>query len=634
MQKFLLIIVAVLLCFQAKATEEIITFHSDIQVEKDRSILVTETIKVNVEGVNIQRGIFRNIVTAALDENGRRVSHDTEVLEVLKNGMPENFSVSAISGGLQVKIGSADVILSPDEYTYTIRYRMENQVRFFENYDEIYWNVTGNEWDFVIREASAKVILPEDATIMQHKGYSGSYGASGCNCVSEVVEANVITYTTTMMLGHSEGLTIAVGWNKGVVAPPTAAELRQQEIEKHFPLIVGLAGLLLIVGYYLFAWFKVGKDPEKGVIIPRFDAPAGYSPAATRFVHEMGFDKKAFTASVVNMAIKGFLRIEKQGKTYELHKLTEDSTMLSKGERKIEEALFKKSNSIAIKQSNHSKLRKAISNLQEQLELSFMKLNFKKNISWWVPGLLLSIANFTAILILSFRDEEVFVSIIFGGFISCFSLVFIWAFYSAAKHASGIAKIILSLITAAISLGFIGFGYLLTTNFGTDFSLLFKIAPYFLIIGSMLLMNILFYHLMKAPTIVGRKRMDEIEGLKMYLEVAEKHRLDKLNPPEMTPQLFEKLLPFAIALNVENKWGEQFDDILEKAIHNNEYNPTWYSGSAGDTFRAHAFASALGTNFSSAISSASVSPQSSSSSGSGGGGFSGGGGGGGGGGGW
>ncbi len=634
MQKIFLIIVAVLLCFQAKATEEILTFHSDIQVEKDRSVLVTETIQVNVEGVNIQRGIFRNIVTAALDENGRRINYDTEVLEVLKNGMPENFSVSAISGGQQVKIGSSDVILSPGEYTYTIRYRMENQVRFFENYDEIYWNVTGNEWDFVIREASARVILPESATIMQHRGYSGSYGTSSCNCTFEVAAANVITYASTVPLGHSEGLTIAVGWNKGVVPPPTAAELRQQEIEKHFPLIIGLIGLLLIAGYYLFAWFKVGKDPEKGVIIPRFEAPAGYSPAATRFVHEMGFDKKAFTASVVNMAIKGFLRIEKQEKTYELQKLTEDKTLLSKGERKIAEALFKNSSSITIKQSNHTKFRKAISGLQDQLELSFMKLNFEKNIGWWVPGLLLSIANFIAILLLSFRDEEVFVSIIFGGFISCFSLVFIWAFFSAAKHASGVAKIILSLITTVISLGFIWFSYIITTNFGTDFSLLFKIAPLFLIIGSMLLMNILFYHLMKAPTISGRKRMDEIEGLKMYLEVAEKHRFDKLNSPEMTPQLFEKLLPFAIALNVENKWGEKFDDMLEKAIQNNEYNPQWYRGASGEIFRANAFASMLGTSFSSAISSASVSPQSSSSSGSGGGGFSGGGGGGGGGGGW
>src|SRR5690554_3401438 len=99
MQKFFLMIVASLLCFQARAAEEILKFHSDIQVEKDRSILVTETIQVRVEGVNIQRGIFRDIITAALDANGRRIKYDMEVLEVLMNGVPENFSVSSISGG-------------------------------------------------------------------------------------------------------------------------------------------------------------------------------------------------------------------------------------------------------------------------------------------------------------------------------------------------------------------------------------------------------------------------------------------------------------------------------------------------------------------------------------------------------
>src|SRR5690606_30165702 len=99
--------------------------------------------------------------------------------------------------------------------------------------------------------------------------------------------------------------------------------------------------------------------------------------------------------------------------------------MLSKGERKIAEQLFKNSTSITIKQSNHTKLRKAISSLEEQLEVDFMKLNFKKNIVWWVPGLLLSIANFIAILILSFRDEEIVVTILFGGLFSCFALLFI-----------------------------------------------------------------------------------------------------------------------------------------------------------------------------------------------------------------
>ena len=130
----------------------------------------------------------------------------------------------------------------------------------------------------------------------------------------------------------------------------------------------------------------------------------------------------------------------------------------------------------------------------------------------------------------------------------------------------------------------------------------------------------------------GRKLMDEIEGLKMYMEVAEKNRLNIMNPPEKTPQLFEKLLPYAVALSIETKWSRQFESILEKAIQNNEYNPTWYSG-RGLTNISY-LSSDLGSGFSSSISSSSTSPQSSGSSGSGGGGSSGGGGGGGGGGGW
>ena len=127
--------------------------------------------------------------------------------------------------------------------------------------------------------------------------------------------------------------------------------------------------------------------------------------------------------------------------------------------------------------------------------------------------------------------------------------------------------------------------------------------------------------------------MDEIEGLKMYMEVAEKDRLDMLNSPEQTPQLFEKLLPYAIALGVENKWSKKFKSVLEKAVERGGYQPSWYVGVYG-FHQLDRITNDLGSEFTSSISSASISPQSSGSSGSFGGGFSGGGGGGGGGGGW
>lgn len=127
--------------------------------------------------------------------------------------------------------------------------------------------------------------------------------------------------------------------------------------------------------------------------------------------------------------------------------------------------------------------------------------------------------------------------------------------------------------------------------------------------------------------------MDKIEGFRMYLSVAEKDRLNALNPPEETPQLFEKYLPYAIALGVEQKWAEKFSNILANASMSGQaYAPTWYYGPHWGSGNLTGFSSHLGTSFSHAIAAASSAPG--SSSGGGGGGFSGGGGGGGGGGGW
>src|SRR5690606_25324740 len=158
MKNYLFLLLSILLSSNVYAAEEILNYHSEIYVNEDRSITVTETIVVNAEGRQIQRGIFRDIITTSENEKGRRIKYQLKVLEVLKDGVPENYEVSNIRFGERIRIGNADIILSPGQYTYTIKYKMENQVRFFKSYDEIYWNVTGNGWGFVIKRASATEI--------------------------------------------------------------------------------------------------------------------------------------------------------------------------------------------------------------------------------------------------------------------------------------------------------------------------------------------------------------------------------------------------------------------------------------------------------------------------------------------
>ena len=159
------------------------------------------------------------------------------------------------------------------------------------------------------------------------------------------------------------------------------------------------------------------------------------------------------------------------------------------------------------------------------------------------------------------------------------------------------------------------------------------------LLGLLVGMSLVFHYLLKAPTRAGRALLDKVEGFKQFLTAVEGDRLQRMSVPEITPQLFEKYLPYAVALGVEQAWAEQFSRSMAAAGQTGAdagYTPRWYSGASWSALGATGFASSMGSSFSSSISSASTAPGSSSgsSSGGGGGGSSGGGGGGGGGGGW
>ena len=146
------------------------------------------------------------------------------------------------------------------------------------------------------------------------------------------------------------------------------------------------------------------------------------------------------------------------------------------------------------------------------------------------------------------------------------------------------------------------------------------------------IINWIFYELLKAPTLAGRKLLDKIEGFRQYIDIAERHELDFQHPKGRSPGLFEEYLPYALAMGVEQQWGESFTDVLAQAqASSGGYSPSWYRGSHWNNTNIGNFTSSLGSSFTSAIASSSTAPGSSSG---GGGGSSGGGGGGGGGGGW
>jgi uncharacterized membrane protein YgcG len=613
------------------ADERILRFNSFIVVHPDASMTVTETITVNCARQEIKRGIVREFPTTYRDRYGNTIKVGFAVKEVRRDGRAEPYHLEPAANGQKLYIGRQDLYLQPGVYTYAITYDTDRQLGYFKDFDELYWNVTGNGWTFPIDRAEAVVSLPEGAEIRQYAAYTGYSGDQGQDYRVSYDRAGNIVFTTTRGLAPREGLTIAVAWPKGLVREPSATEKSAHLLLDNVGFSSGLIWLIIIVGYYLVVWSRVGRDPERGPIIPLFEPPKGYSPAASRFLRRMGFDNKAFAAAVVDMAVKGYLTIEENGGVYTLRQRSSDTSALFSGERRLGGRLFAGSDAVAMKNTNHSLIRSARDALKETLNQELTKVYFFTNSSYLIPGLVLSaLALGTVVLTSVDRAQSVFSSLWLSGWsVGCYFLGL-----QVYRQWQGVG--------AGFRLGR-GLGALGATLFAFPFFAFLLVGGFFfaqavslsaaVILVSIGLANAIFFHLLKAPTLKGRQVMDRIAGFKMYLSVAEKERLGILHPPEKTPELFEKYLPYALALDVEHEWSEQFADVLARAqADGRPYAPAWYRGGSWDGFRASRFANGLGGAFAGAIASAASPPG--SSSGSGGGGSSGSGGGGGGGSGW
>ena len=391
---------------------------------------VKEIITVTAEGNQIKRGIFRDFPTRYRDRLGNRYSVGFQVVHVLRNGETEPYAVEQIPRGKRVRIGNADVFIDEGEHTYEIVYETHRQLGYFETYDELYWNATGDEWAFPIDRAAAVITLPP--TVPRN-------------------EVRLEAYT------GPKGSTNRKTWAIGLVIA-----------------LVTMAGVVL-----------TGREPAVGLF--------------------MGIWLTFWTCGV---AILGWMVVTRW------------------------------------KDAIHG----------------------------------------------TYKILSTFGTI----FITLFALPFVaaecFAIYELSKSTSPAAMVIMVLI--------------------------------FIIL-------VLFYHWMKAPTYLGRRLLDELEGFRRYLSMKMPERMKLMHAPAKSPQLFEAHLPYAIAMDVDHEWGEYFADMLEAAGQGGgKATPTpthWYSSNTDRFLRAGAIGGAIGGALASAVSTSSQAPGSSSGSSSGGGGGGGGG---------
>ena len=619
------LLLLVLLCpVAAIGAETIESFHADIDVHENGDLTVTETILVRAEGRQIRRGIYRDFPTRYRGPRGGEVNVGFRVLEVQRDGISEPYRVQNHGNGKRVYIGDANVFLAPGMYEYRLRYLTTRQLGFFDHFDELYWNVTGNGWAFPISSASARVSLPAAVIDLRLSGYTGRQGSTAQELDFRRDGGAAALFETRGELAPGEGLTIVANWPKGIVDEPTAAQRRAWFVADHKPALIAGAGALALLTYYLLLWHWVGRDPEAGVTVPRYRAPRGYSPASMRFIERMGYDNKCFTSAVVNLAVKGALEIEDTS-GFRILRGDTPQAELAAGEKQVLDGLLEPGrDEIGIVRSNHSILSKAIKRHKRSLALDYEKVYFKTNRWLLLPGILVSLLLIAA-AVASLPSEEAILKTVFLGIFGLFPLIAVYSSLRALlrRGRKGFVRWGIFLVPLVVFLGmfYSAFPFAEFAD-GASISLLAGVI-------AMLVMHALFYRLLQAPTLAGRRLLDEIEGFKHYLEVAEEDEIALRDAPQFTTDLYEAYLPYAIALDLENEWTAKLDRAISAGLVERGYTqPRWYRSHGRSTTH---FSSTLSNSLNSAIASSSIAPGSSSGSS---GGSSGGGGGGGGGGGW
>ncbi|MFZ1664121.1 MAG: DUF2207 domain-containing protein [Flavobacteriales bacterium] len=551
--------------------EKINSFHTDLTVAPDGRLTVVETINAHVEGIDFKRGIVRQLPLSFEDHNGKQIKVRFDVGDVKVDGTTAPYHTETNGGDFFIYVGEKNTLLSRGDYQYQITYTTKGQVGFFPGYDEIYWNVNGNGWDFRIDSISASIHLPATAQVKQTACYTGSYGSTASDCAVSVIDGHTVNFHGRSLLNY-EGLTVAVGFQKGVVAEPPPPTFFQQHA---VPILGGAISLLLLL-YYIITWFRFGQDPDMPTVIPLFEPPNEMSPASVGMVVEEKFQNNLITPTIIDLAVKGLIRIdehkEKQllglitKETYSIVKVKDGKVDLPKEEQVVFDRMFGSGQkSFAFDGTYDARVQSMSTAFKTSLVSQWNTfLNKGNNVKFWLIP-------------------------------------------------------ILTLISAGVA-------YVLMHNalFGEN-HVLYLIA--FLVVNFILFL--VYTYLIKKPSVEKQALLSQLKGFKMYLSAAEEKQIQHFNPPTLTPEVFEKFLPYAIAFKVEKIWGDRFQDMLSKALIDKSYQPGWYNGSV---MNYGVFSSHMNSSLSSSVSSSSTPP--SSSGGSGGGGFSGGGGGGGGGGGW
>lgn len=363
----ILIIVALGLAIALPASAESINrFDAAIDVAAGGQLTVTETITYDF-GIEERHGIFRTI-PYQYSRDGFNYNARLSIISVVdETGAAYAYDLSTGGGALTAQIGDADTFIS-GVHTYVITYTVDRAINWFDGEPEIYWNVTGTDWEIGITEATATVSgnfeFRADKTIC----FTGAFASQATDCTVETSEPGSVYVAAVTELFPYEGLTVVVRLPAGSIPEPTNLDRLWWIIRDNWPLVLPLVALVLL----LLLYRRYGRDPRgRGTIIAQYEPPEKMSPAMLGYLVDEKIDPRDISAAIIQLAVKGHIKIHYQDKTighsYRLERLREADEKLSLFERGLLEALFEKSTDVELKDLKKT-LPKKLKDLKGDLE--------------------------------------------------------------------------------------------------------------------------------------------------------------------------------------------------------------------------------------------------------------------------
>lgn len=514
--------------------EKIYMFDVDITVLDNAEIQVVETITINAKREKIRLGIYRDIPTSLLES--------AEPLSLTMDNKPHPFFTEKKPNFLRINFGD-EHFLPYGLHTYRFEYKYKGALNFNKGFDELYWNVTGNQWDFDIDQARVHITFPEQVHIQENgiSVYTGTLYSRGKDAQSIAP----LTYQTTRPLHPREGFTIAIPFDKGAILPPSLFSTLQQNLSPIALICLLICAALFV--YFLITWLKVGKDPSYLAIV-QYDPPAGISAAFTYYLYHERIDAKLISCIILDLAMKGYIEVHESRDIFK--KTVLELKKLPTNDLPWEEYLFC-TKLFAGKQriSLDFRSRSLFEKLCEEIK-KFFKQTIKQyritNSHYLIPPIGVALVLGVIPALVHKNPALIFVNLHFSVFFLCSTL--------GVHH-------------------FIG-----KTIFGIMFTLLYSM---FWFAGQMFpsadillcqlcflaaMWGVAFYAtLIRNVTPLGKDIFAWLAGFKKYMKTAEMQRVEVSQPLDPA-RVFCMYIPFAFALNLSNEWMKKFSKVLSKEV--------------------------------------------------------------------